>query len=102
MNHSPIMKRPRRSLPLCLAIALGCAALSCFGTHKVKVEPVEVKPIHMTIDINVKVDRELDEFFDFEDELSGDEARPGETGETTTDETGETGETAAEQKGEAK
>ena len=31
--------------------------------HKVEVAPVEVKPIHITIDVNVKVDRALDDFF---------------------------------------
>jgi len=31
--------------------------------HKVEVEPVEVKPIHITIDINVKVDKALEDFF---------------------------------------
>ena len=25
--------------------------------------PVEIKPIHITIDVNVKVDRALDDFF---------------------------------------
>ena len=37
--------------------ALGCTQ------HKVEVAPVEVKPIHITIDVNVKVDRALDDFF---------------------------------------
>ena len=32
--------------------------------HKVKVEPVKVEPIHITIDVNVKIDRALDDFFD--------------------------------------
>ena len=32
--------------------------------HKVEVAPVEVKPIHITIDVNVKVDKALDDFFD--------------------------------------
>ena len=32
--------------------------------HKVEVAPVEVKPIHITIDVNVKVDRALDDFFE--------------------------------------
>ena len=32
--------------------------------HKVEVAPVEVKPIHITIDVNVKVDKALDNFFD--------------------------------------
>jgi Skp family chaperone for outer membrane proteins len=31
--------------------------------HKVEVAPVEIKPIHITIDVNVKVDRALDSFF---------------------------------------
>ncbi|MGD9080116.1 MAG: YnbE family lipoprotein [Desulfobacterales bacterium] len=38
------------------------AAVSC-TQHKVEVAPVEVKPIHITIDVNVKVDRALDDFF---------------------------------------
>ena len=32
--------------------------------HKVKVEPVRVEPIHITIDVNVKIDKALDNFFD--------------------------------------
>ena len=32
--------------------------------HKVKVEPVKVEPIHITIDVNVKIDKALDDFFD--------------------------------------
>ena len=32
--------------------------------HKVEVAPVEIKPIHITIDVNVKVDRALDNFFE--------------------------------------
>lgn len=44
-----------------LALAVGCAR------HTVDVQPIRVEPIHMTVDINIKVDRELDEFFDYED-----------------------------------
>ena len=40
-----------------LLMAIGCTQ------HKVEVAPVEVKPIHITIDVNVKVDRALDDFF---------------------------------------
>ncbi len=36
----------------------------CQSTHQVEVKPVEIKPIHITIDINIKVDRALDDFFD--------------------------------------
>mgnify|MGYP000393599799 CR=1 FL=1 len=40
-----------------LTTAIGCTQ------HKVEVAPVEVKPIHITIDVNVKVDRALDDYF---------------------------------------
>ena len=43
--------------------ALLLFAWGCQTSHKVEVAPVEVKPIHITIDVNVKVDRELDDFF---------------------------------------
>jgi hypothetical protein len=36
----------------------------CQSSHQVEVKPVEIKPIHITIDVNVKVDRALDDFFD--------------------------------------
>ena len=38
-------------------------AISGCTRHRVEVAPVEVKPIHITIDVNVKVDRALDDFF---------------------------------------
>lgn len=48
-------------------LILSVAALFlCFAgctSHKVEVTPVEIKPIHITIDINIKVDKALDDFF---------------------------------------
>lgn len=38
-----------------LSLASGCL--------NVKTEPIEVKPIHITVDVNVKVERALDDFF---------------------------------------
>ena len=39
-------------------------AVGCIHTQsKVEVAPVEIKPIHITIDVNVKVDKALDDFF---------------------------------------
>jgi Skp family chaperone for outer membrane proteins len=35
----------------------------CQSSHQVEVKPVEIKPIHITIDVNIKVDRALDDFF---------------------------------------
>jgi hypothetical protein len=37
----------------------------------VSVDPIEVKPITMTLNVNVKVDRQLDEFFAFENKYQG-------------------------------
>jgi hypothetical protein len=42
---------------LIFLISYGCTQ------HKVEVAPVEVKPIHITIDVNIKVDKALDDFF---------------------------------------
>lgn len=39
------------------------ALAGCNTSHEVEVKPVEIKPIHITIDVNVKVDRALDDFF---------------------------------------
>lgn len=38
---------------------------ACQTRHAVEVAvtPVEVKPIHITIDVNVRVDKALDDFF---------------------------------------
>jgi hypothetical protein len=47
--------------------AVGISALfmgGCWSSHEVKVDSThEIKPIHITIDINIKVDRALDDFF---------------------------------------
>jgi len=42
----------------------GLYLAGCSTSHEVQMAPVEVKPIHITIDVNVKVDRALDSFFD--------------------------------------
>lgn len=45
--------------------------LGCQTQHKVEtVHKVEVAPMHITIDINVKVDRALDDFFGDLDEAA--------------------------------
>jgi hypothetical protein len=45
---------------LLFSVALLCLANGCLN---VKTEPIEVKPIHITVDVNVKVERALDDFF---------------------------------------
>jgi hypothetical protein len=49
------------------------------GCLNVKTEPIEVKPIHITVDVNVKVDRALDDFFGDLDKKSTTIAAPAET-----------------------
>lgn len=53
---------------LALALLPSCAKVDT--THKVETNSVvEVKPIHATIDVNIRVqvERQLEEFFEFED-----------------------------------
>ncbi|MBI3886480.1 MAG: hypothetical protein HY302_12235 [Opitutae bacterium] len=50
------MKRPLR-------LALAAAPLLLLGCVHVKTDPIEVKPIHITVDVNVKVEKALDDFF---------------------------------------
>lgn len=53
------MSRPMKSAsPLLASLVLGLA-----GCLSVKTEPIEVKPIHITVDVNVKIDRALNDFF---------------------------------------
>lgn len=44
--------------------ALTAATLTGCFSHTVDVKPVEVKPVHITLDVNLKVDKELDNYFD--------------------------------------
>ena len=46
-----------------LLIPLLAGGLNFSGCVSVKTQPLEVKPIHITVDVNVKVDRALDDFF---------------------------------------
>lgn len=52
-------------------LVIGCALFLFSGctSHQVEVKPVEIKPIHITIDVNVKVDRALEDFFGDIDKL---------------------------------
>mgnify|MGYP001029984339 CR=1 FL=1 len=61
------MKYVQRVL-VCACLLPFMMATAC-TRHEVRVEPVEVKPIHITIDVNVRVDRALDDFFEEIDEV---------------------------------
>jgi hypothetical protein len=44
-------------------LALFVFLTACQTRHAVEVAPVEVKPIHITIDVNVRVQKALEDFF---------------------------------------
>ena len=50
----------RSAVLLCAVFIFSAQACT---QHKVEVAPVEIKPIHITIDVNIKVDKALDDFF---------------------------------------
>ena len=60
-----------------LAAAVSCARLDT--KSEVDVKPIEVKPIHITVDVNVRVDRQLDQFFSFEEEAKKPATQPATT-----------------------
>lgn len=66
-------------LPAVLLSIPGIGAVAC-TSHHIDVNPIEIRPIRITVDVNVKVQRELDDFFDFEED-TGDRA-PDATTET--------------------
>jgi hypothetical protein len=38
------------------------------GCARVRVDPIEVKTIHIVHDVNIRVDKQLDEFFAFQEQ----------------------------------
>ena len=53
-----------------LSVTLLLGLSSACTRHEVVVKAVEIKPIHITIDVNIKVDRALDDFFGDIDEAA--------------------------------
>ena len=56
---------------LILFLGAGCTKHQVETKSQVEVAPVEVKPIHITIDVNIRVDKALDDFFSDIDESAG-------------------------------
>jgi hypothetical protein len=61
-----------------VAVILSVLMLAGCFHHTVTMEPIEVKPIHITVDVLVKVDKELDDFFDYQEAGDSDGAGKGE------------------------
>ena len=55
-------------MPVCMIMTSVLLFTAC-TRHEVEVKPVEIKPIHITIDVNVRVERALEDFFGDLDEL---------------------------------
>jgi hypothetical protein len=53
---------------LLLLSPLGCTKHEVETRSQVEVAPVEIKPIHIAIDVNIRVDKALDDFFSDIDE----------------------------------
>ena len=46
------------------AVMIGFGASSCIRTqNEVDVKPIEIKPVHITLDINIRIEKALDDFF---------------------------------------
>lgn len=72
MNEKQIAltQRPLCSLRTLWLLALPLIAGGCIEHH------VKTEPIHVTVDVNLKVDRQLDQFFAFEKNPAGEQAKP--------------------------
>ncbi len=63
-----------------LSLAAGVLLLQGCTRHEVNIAPVEVKPIHITIDVNIRVDKALDDFFGDLDEGGGETEKASSVG----------------------
>jgi len=65
------MNLARRIEPVVAVIGLVLIVGPVACSPRVHVDPIEVKPIHIVHDINIRVDRQLDDFFAFQEKMAG-------------------------------
>ena len=56
----------KKFLPVLAAatVLLGFGVSACIKTqNEVDVKPIEIKPVHITLDINIRIEKALDDFF---------------------------------------
>ena len=75
MNRSTFLLSARVRPPAALVVC-ACLPLLLGACLNIKTEPIEVKPIHITVDVNVKVEKALDDFFGDLDKQSATIATP--------------------------
>ena len=55
----------KKTLLVAALVIIAAIEQGCFhSSHEGDIKPVEIKPMHVTIDLNVKVEKRLAEFFD--------------------------------------
>ena len=69
-------KKLTRVLTGCFFLISTLILGSACTKSEVNIKPVEIKPIHITIDINLKVDRELDDYFNDIDKIQEKQQQP--------------------------
>ena len=74
------MNFARRIEPVVAVIGLALVIGPVACSPHVTVEPIEVKPIHIIHDINIRVDKQLDDFFAFQEQAT---TQPATTAATT-------------------
>lgn len=57
------MKKILLLAAVCILLSAGCTKHEIESRNEIQLAPVEIKPIHITIDINIRVDKALDDFF---------------------------------------
>ena len=70
----------RQAVPV-VAVAALILVVGPVACTRVTVDPIEVKPIHIVHDINIRVDRQLDDFFAYQDQAT---TQPSATQQATT------------------
>ena len=75
INNSEVMESAMKIFlgtvaVLLVLIGTGCTKHEIETKSQVSIAPVEVKPIHITIDVNIRVDKALDDFFSDIDETA--------------------------------
>jgi hypothetical protein len=76
-----------RTIPIVTIAVAATAAVGLLGGQggcaRVKVDPIEVKTIHIVHDVNIRVDRQLDEFFAFQEQQQRASTQPATTAPST-------------------
>jgi hypothetical protein len=71
--------KPQVSKAMAGALLAAAATLTaCQPKVQVETAPIEVKPIHITVDVNFRIQKELADFFSFENDVAS-ASQPGAT-----------------------